>query len=443
MFKKNAGFSLIELSVIITLFGLAVGIFSTQFSHYMNIKAANDTMARRDLIKQAFSRYLVLWHGLPCPSSPSLSPTDPSAGVADCSIAHMNPNTWPKCDNHDICVIAGARATQNNPTYCPQPAQVTFPQVPCPGPAQATAPFSALYNDPVLTGTIPYIDLGLALNDTMDGWGNRMTYAVSYYLAYDPGNPAQPAFNRDNGVISEEVYDATNDIILPKKNTNTSQGPANPVANAFMLAIVSHGPDGKGAWNYGGLKMVSCDMTVIDKGPASASPTSTGRDNENCNGDSTFLSDNDRTLHALVAGPYFYDDAFVQTDISLYADKWLALAQPNLIQNASGGSVGIGTATPTDTLNPGSSILDVKGNIRTPAIRASTFCDKNTGNCFDQSLFFPGNDCGGAAMTGIASSAPLCQQLINATALTPGTCPATQYVSGIDANGNITCQNLP
>lgn len=453
-FKMKRGFSLVEMAVVVLLLGLAMDAVSSEFKHYMAIKATSDTSARRDLIKQAFTRYQILWGGLPCPASPTLPPGDINAGRSNCKMGtnllsespppSANPMGYKYCDvgpnppsdpPSGICVVAGARFTSNNPTWSSTPS-----------------PGIASFNDPVLIGAIPYIDLGLSMSDSIDGWGNRMTYAVSYYLTFDPSNPSQNPFNSDLGVINVETYDTTNNVIIPMKNTHLSTGPAGAIPDSFMLAIVSHGPDGKGAWNYNGQQLVPCDMTPIDKGSSAPSPMSTGRDNENCNGDSVFLSDDSNTLHSLVQGPYFYDDAFVQTDITLYADKWRALSQPNLIVNSGGaaagagnGSIGIGTASPADPENPGGSVLDVNGNIKTPNFQADMFCDKNTLNCFSatQLLFSASGSSAGGAMVGIANSEPQGLNSINTTGIIPSTCASPTLVSGIDINGNLVCSNLP
>ncbi len=433
-FKKNRGFSLVELAVIVTLAGIAVEVISTQFAQYMNTKAMNITTMRNNEISQAFSRYLFNSSpvsnsgGLPCPAPPLLPPSDPRAGVADCSMANLAlhpPSTWPACDPvTGICVVAGARWTSNNTTYCPGPAA-----------CGAQAPFTAAYKDPVLIGTLPYVDLGIALNDSVDGWNNRMTYAVSYYMTNDPsGNNPGHYDGNISGAINVESYNSLTNSISPSSYTLSNGSVA---ANAFMLAVVSHGPDGKGAWNYYGQKTVPCDMTPIDMGTSAPSPTSTGRDNENCNGDSTFLlngTSSQSNIYALASGPYFYDDAFVITSVYLATDKW-EMSSMGLIDNKGGGSVEIGSSTPPNAQ------LDVSGDIRATNFDADQFCDKATKNCFEQKLISPGLDCNNGLMTGVASSKPQCLTLLSTTGLTPLTCQTGQYVNGIDANGSPTCVN--
>jgi len=442
MMRKNKGFSLVELMVALTIFGLLSAAGAVKYSHYAKTKALSDTLMRRDLVSAALSRYLYNFGALPCPASPSAAPGSPKAGVGDCSTVmaqfpsytDWQPNT--SCDENHICIVQGARFTANNPTYCPGPKSCNNQQ-----------PNTAAYNDPVIIGTLPYVDLGLAINDSVDGWGNRMTYAVSYYLTsgwVDPTvqckytiPPTPHAFCSDFGVISQENYAASVDAILPTPNPNLSIGPPG-VPNAYMLAVVSHGPHGKGAWNYAGTRPVPCDLTPIDTGAGSGlprQPKSTGRDNENCNGDAVFLANGDnaeQNLTSLGSGPSYYDDAFVLTDITIGKDMWKLGQQGNQLQNKDGGFVGINTSLPADP-------LDVQGNIQANNFQSDTYCDNKTGNCFQQALLSPGLTCNNGLMTGIASSTPLCQTAISLSGVTPVTCPHGQYITGVDKKGNPTC----
>jgi len=426
--------------VAVTIFGLVAVGGAVEYSQYVKSKAINDTKMREKLISDAFSRYLFNFGALPCPASPSLAPGSPNAGVGDCgTVMAQNPSytQWQpniSCDANHICVVPGARFTANNPTYCPGPAA-----------CGNQGPNSAAYNDPVIIGTLPYVDLGIALNDSVDGWNNRMTYAVSYYLTSDWVNPALQcttpvptahAFCSDFGVIGQENYNASVDAILPTPNPNLSIGPPG-VPNSYMLAVVSHGPDGKGAWNYNGLRPVPCDLTPIDMGSGSSlmrQPSSTGRDNENCNDDAIFLANGDgpQNLTSLSSGPYFYDDAFVLTDITIGVDMWKLNQQGNQMQNKSGGYIGINTSAPAAP-------LDVQGSIQANNYQSDTYCDISTGNCFQQALLSPGLTCNNGLMTGVASSMPMCQTSISVSGLEPASCPSGQYMTGIDKKGGVTC----
>ena len=438
---KKKGFSLIELMVAVTIFGLVAVTCSVEYSHHIKTKALNDTKMRSKLISDAFSRYLFTFGALPCPASPSLEPGSHNAGVGDCgtvmaqfpSYTNWQPNV--SCDANNICVVQGARFTASNPTYCRGPAACGNQQ-----------PHTAQYKDPVIIGTLPYVDLGLALNDSVDGWGNRMTYAVSYYLTsawVDPKLQCTPptltahAFCSDFGVIAQESYSASSDAVRSTPNLGLSIGSPGAL-NSYMLAVVSHGPDGKGAWNYNGARPVPCDKAPIDTGAGSGlrrELTSTGRDNENCNGDAIFLANGDdanSNLTAFASGPSHYDDAFVLTDITIGVYMWRLNQQGNQMQSKSGGFVGIGTSAPTAP-------LDVQGSIQAHNYQSDTYCDKNTGNCFQQALLSPGLTCNNGLMTGVASSLPLCQKSIDLTGVTPATCPSGQYMTGLDKDGGLTC----
>lgn len=399
------GFSVVELAIAVTAFGLITAVLTDEYRHYTTVKATSDTQARVQQITQAMARYVYNFHQMPCPAAPSAAPDTLNAGKGDCSIFAATPYVqWPKCNPAtNICITEGRRNVSG----------VNMP-----------------HKDPVIIGTLPYVDLGISVKDSLDGWGNRFTYAVSYYdtdSSYFTTNSLQ-----DWGVVGEEYYDRASDSMKPKTKQLTD-GTSSP--DAFMFAVVSHGPDGKGAWNYYGVRSFACDMTPIDTGTGGTpSPTSTGRDNENCNQDALFLdpgNDQNTSVYSRGTGPFYYDDALVMTDITLAADKWTTPTAIGDISNKSGGKVGIGVLAPQYP-------VDVSGNIRADGVQTTKICDSATNNCFDQSLVSPGVVCSGM-MTGVASSSPTCQDKINAGTVTASSCPAGQFVVAI-SGGVVQCR---
>ncbi len=449
-FKTSRGFSIVEIMIAVALFGIIAGMLLNEYGQWLHGERESVTVAREQTINDALSSYVYTHHALPCPADPDTSPLSPTAGMADCTSINLNwpagpspqttpptgtdypPNvTWPYCmpAPNGLCVVNGARATANNPTFQPFDGSsgcncsIASPQI----------------NDPVLIGTLPYIDLGISMNDTVDGWGNRMTYAVSYYDT-DPNT-----FDIDTGgAINVEQYDTAQNKIVPMINKNLP--PAYQVINSFMYVVLSAGPNGRGAWNYNGIQTVPCDMTPIYTGPngvANPSP-STGRDNENCNNDSTFLQSATGTqagaadIYSMVPGPYYYDDAFVMTSLQIASDEWIAYSSKmNKIENKGGGYVGIGTNMPTAP-------LDVNGNVQADNIQSDSYKDANTGNVFYQSLFLgPGKNCNNEIMTGIAQSKPICAETINIKNISPSSCTGGNIVTGFSSTGGLICSPPP
>ena len=123
----------------------------------------------------------------------------------------------------------------------------------------------------VRIGAVPARALGIADTVMTDGWRNRFTYAVSVNLA----RPDVP-FNNSGGAIT-----------ITDVNDNT-------VANgAAHFALISHGPDGKGARAEEGGLVGSCTGGQ-------------GKDRENCAyNDAVFRISNERST---APGAGYFDD---------------------------------------------------------------------------------------------------------------------------------------
>jgi prepilin-type N-terminal cleavage/methylation domain-containing protein len=136
------------------------------------------------------------------------------------------------------------------------------PKLPCPAvPSKASGSTGAGVSDcTITTGVLPWVTLGT--NET-DAWNRRFTYAIS------------PTF-------------ATAGITLSATgNLNVLNAPAgSTIATGIPAVIVSHGPNGEGAYNQLGAQLpVSVDPDEID----------------NYNGGATFVShDNTPTFDDIV-----------------------------------------------------------------------------------------------------------------------------------------------
>ena len=314
--------------------------------------------------------------------------------------------------------------------------------------------------DPVLTGAVPFAALGISAVDAVDGWGNKMTYTVSEYLTNSSVNRGNgqgvfldglsPVFDDQMGVIqilataAETVPDATapsgfryTGVIQPPNNATNPDflGGMPNTFRSFLVVVLSHGADGKGAYSYGGRLNTAC---------ASAD----GYDQENCDGDAVFVkADKGTQAFNNVPGAQFFDDAFTIYRIRRDSDKWAASGTSSM-QNKTGGRVGIGSPLP-------SAELDVGGNIKLDDFLASDYCS-SAGNCFKPTMLAGSIDdtnpaissahCGTATapmlMKGVNGAATWkvdCVNTLNTTGITAGSCPPGQYMTGLDATGNITC----
>jgi prepilin-type N-terminal cleavage/methylation domain-containing protein len=167
------GFSLIELSVVLVLLtivlGLGLGALNAQFQS----GNASVTKKRQELIRDALIAHLAAAKRLPCADDPA---------------------------------IGGVTGTEN----CP----ATF-------------------------GVVPYVTLGLARESAEDGWGNLFSYAV--YAGASPTCPGNGIDWKDANCFGEGKSGG-----YTVKDGKV--GAATDVTTGAIAAIVSHGPNGLGAW---------------------------------------------------------------------------------------------------------------------------------------------------------------------------------------------------
>ena len=276
---------------------------------YLAGKVMHDTKTRLAAVTGALADYRTAHGRMPCPASLTAAPGDVLFGVEDSSTCSSG--------------APGAGTARVTNTL---PAAVA---------AGVVAP-----NNTVRIGAVPFATLGIASEDSLDGWNNRLLYAVSEKLA----DTAVP-YADTNGAIT--LLDNA-----PVPNVIGS----NPHHTAFML--VSMGRAGRGAYTAEG-KL---------KGGAPCSPAA-GFAEENCDlSNATFRS----TVYADGMTDAARFDNVVSSRITrdlaalcgakgmLYgpahprADTFGCL--PDMVEAAT-GNIGIGTATPAEK-------LDVDGSIR-------------------------------------------------------------------------------
>lgn len=392
----QSGFTLLEMSIYLLIVGVFVAAALDIFRQNIIDRANGQTEVAEVVVRNALSNYVAEFGALPCPADPSLSPTDaPPAGSPQPGISFCPGGTANTCTGQ-ICRTTGGRDTA--------------------GDAEGFLP------DPVLVGAVPYVTLGIDLRETIDGWGGKLTYAVSEFMT-DPAD-----FNENWGVINRLVLqpDATDPSILILNSTRNPSVP-DPLGSddgeisAFPITVVSHGPDNKGAYNYEGRLIAPC--------------TGTARDVENCDGDNTFIAaDRITGIYSLANNDEFFDDGFAFFDISRDSDKW-AYVSADDINNKANGNIGIGTTTPDFPLH-------VDGNILvSDEVRALTYCNESGQDCFNPNIIGgSGISCNGGLITGISNSNVICVNQIDVTDITPRTCPDDEFVKGINAAGELICE---
>lgn len=398
-FRNTRGFSLVELSVILMIVGLLGAAAMETYRTWLQIKIAGDTESHRNLATNALTFFVANYGRLPCPAKPGLLPTDPAAGQEDCLTTVVGNGCL-----SGLCRIDGARDADGD---------------------------GAL--DKVLMGSLPYASLGLSIAEGVDGWRNKITYAVTEKLT------ATATYAEDKGAINikESVRDSSTGVLpVPTNKANTDVGPLS--IRSFMFVMLSHGPDGKGAWSYQGAQITPCGTYNVN-----------GYDSENCDGDAEFINADPATgIVNRVTGATYFDDAFTVYKVNRDNDKW-SYSTTTSMKNKTGGRVGIGVKVP-------GADLDVGGNILLEDFEANEYCSQN-GNCFKAEMvggsgpLTGASQCGDMALTpprpmlmkgvdGASSNKLDCANVVSTTSVTPSSCPPGQYMKGINATGGIICQ---
>lgn len=436
-FRKERGFSLVELSIVLMIVGLLGASILETYRGYLRTKVANDTGLHRNLVTQALVNFVTNYGRLPCPADPTIAPGATGAGQEVCTASG------------GVLQVDGQRKTSASPAWGGYNPVTGDP-----------LPVAPINGDPILLGSVPWVALGIGVRDTLDGWGNRMTYAVSRYMTQ------AAKFNYDNGVVDIQQLQRTEtppgsgaftDSIVPILNkvsscpvgthaTCIAGAPVTQRRGAFLYVLVSHGRDGKGAYNYSGRRPVAC-------------AANSGRDEENCDDDRSFMDADPKThiyttVHTTPAATdAYFDDAFTTYTLARSSDKW-AYQSTTSMYNKTKARVGIGVTVP-------GAELDVGGNIATDNFLANEFCtpefdDPMTAPNPDKPAYcitakmFDGPDgsvygsgravgCPESLMRGIKNGSADCEVSTDLTAVTSGTCTPGSFVIGINATGGLVC----
>lgn len=231
--SRQSGFTLIELSVVMVIVGLlTVGAIKLYEAYLQKniVVTTNDNIKAATAALQKYQQD----HGFyPCPADPS----DNIGHATNCAI----PATG------GIKVVAGTGGRN------------------------------------VRIGVMPILDMSgdnkiVNGSQAVDGWKNRLTYAVVESMA------DAATFDKDNGAIT--VNDAESGSALTTKSN---------------IIVLSHGEEAAGAYTTAGVLTAACAAGT--------------KDEENCNDDATFVAGN----RSFAAGAQFNDD-YVEYSTATNAD---------------------------------------------------------------------------------------------------------------------------
>jgi len=388
---KLSGFTLLEMSVVMVIAGIAMASAGGLYRIYAERLALDKTSDNMTLIHTALQNYYIKNLKYPCPADPSLGLDNDLSGVSQCTPGGGVVRTTGRDTRAD---------TDTNP-------------------------------DNILIGAVPYksLDLGTytengnlhnynsigdagTASTSLDGWGEQIIYAVS------ESQTATATFDTEGGAISLQ--------------TEYGDTLVSPVGSAYFV-LASTGKDGVGGYSRDGAISKACGSVA-------------GVDSENCDNDSTFV----QGIRSEGAGATHYDDivyyqkATATTLWTYEKDPITGKIQKN-VYNLNKGNVGIGVASPTER-------LDVGGDIKALDFRSEYICDSTGTYCFEAlSLGGSGMVCPSTAttlglLTGIENGQPVCVSMPVPTSLPAFTCPKKSgkqtVLTGIGLDGSYQCESL-
>lgn len=209
---KNSGFSLIELSIVLLILGLMIGGITAVMTQEARTAKQAELKAKMDAIEQALIAYVKKNNRLPCPADGTYLITDTYFGIEGGTPG-------------DGTCSTGATYDSIKRTTNPSPPTANF----------ITYTYSA--SSATARGVIPVRTLGLPDGYSFDPWGGKFSYIVDYRMTKtDAFTTYSP-----NSVLSFGI------IIRSSSGSGTiTAGP--------LVVIISHGPNGHGAFQLSGVR---------------------------------------------------------------------------------------------------------------------------------------------------------------------------------------------
>lgn len=201
----DQGFTLVELSVVIVIIALVMTLGLGALNALLGSAASTETKARQARFKEALIAYLGSNKRLPCPDVPNnTNGTGDASGVSGIEDR-----------NAGVCVSPN--------------------------------------------GVIPYASLGLSREMAEDGWGNYMSYQVFLEVAAS-ACPGTKVDWTDSNCFGEGkaggIWVYRGMFANPEGLAFFNTASAPPADSRAVAVIVSHGPNGLGAWTRQGIQNV-------------------------------------------------------------------------------------------------------------------------------------------------------------------------------------------
>ncbi|MCC6598583.1 MAG: prepilin-type N-terminal cleavage/methylation domain-containing protein [Alphaproteobacteria bacterium] len=403
------GFTLVEMAIVFVIVGLVmlmgVGVVRNYYIHIQHQKTVDNIR----MTQAALGEYLGIMGRYPCPADPTLPPADVNYGREQCRTSPLPDDcagtpAGIECTNDDSRDVDGDG----------------LPEV-------------------VMIGMLPSRDIQDLVTGTpfreahiLDGYGLRLTYAVTEAMTDNANNTANPV-NNAIGAIRVEDENGTS-LTVPDRSAH--------------FVIVSHGQNGKGGYLQNGNIFPDCNVMILGV-PAPAPPGSFGGvdpEKENCDrNDAIFV----KGIKSMIenSNNYYDDIVFFRAGgfQSLWTHSLNSPAGKTWINNTNLGNVGVGP-----TLAMPQQAMHIAGDLSAQTeVKAQAYCGLAGPTGLDclipATIGGVGTKCPSAtdAAFGIADNTLLCRQVFSSKAIFASkTCPAGQYLVAISNKGNIKCAPL-
>lgn len=438
--SKCCGYSLFEVAIVMMIAGVMMAAAAQAYRVYRENQIYTTTTANIERVLNNMNTYLAQNGSYPCPASLTDDRGATTYGKpGDCSVTTVAAGTcaggicveetdkttltWaafsPACTEGMTCTFSGTKQIRYGDAEPFFATQTATGSITCDN-ATFGDPHSGFfkhceYGVPagsvvrVRRGFVPFRAMNVPEEMAMDGYGNRLQYAVTERLAV----PA--TFDRNGGAIGIVDGQATpRSVITPEDSGH------------FM--IFSSGPNAIGAYSKEGKLKFAC--------------AGAGLDVENCN-TGTPAAQKKATYrvanYSTTLGASLFDDTvkhYTSGDIPLWVVS--SANRDNIVDNIDAGNsadshIAIGGAASTEYL------LRVTGNIKantdpvavtdptSGSVRANSICNATDGSC--QMELAP------ALLGGSKTVSDPTYYPANATNMN---CPAGQYVTKIES-GQVSC----
>ena len=210
MGMRQKGFTIVELAIVLIIFGIVTTTVMFAFTLYNKQKIYSDTDESLKISKQALLEFKGKYGAYPCPADPTLRPGQANYG------REMRSTTWPNLTGGCTGYVSYNGVDANGD------GSVTDDQV-----FVGMVPIATLLdpdNNPTTKNGVTYAKIIDQL--TRDGWRNKLKYAVSGKLT------ETDTYNSFMGAI--DVRDENANSLLD-------------TGRWAHMVLVSHGPNGRGA----------------------------------------------------------------------------------------------------------------------------------------------------------------------------------------------------